>query len=133
MTIICCEAFENIFCKITFAFLIVEVQYIVIILVQLKHIEGFCMWTMCFDINWLLPNITHLVLKIWSLLFLKELYIFSFIKLLSIFFLVFMPFLPVINSKIYKSNYPNTIWWIILLLWVNYENNTNTNKSLIKK
>ncbi len=36
--------------------------------------------------------------------------IFSFIKLLTCFCYVFMSCIIVINSKIYKSKYPNTIW-----------------------
>ncbi len=37
----------------------------------------------------------------------------SFIELLTIFCAVFISYLMVINSKIYKSKYPNTIWWIM--------------------
>ncbi len=30
-----------------------------------RYIEGFCMWNVCFDKNWLSPNITNLVLMSW--------------------------------------------------------------------
>lgn len=35
--------------------------------IERKYIEGFCMWTVCFDINWLFPNITHILLMSWHL------------------------------------------------------------------
>ncbi len=30
-----------------------------------NYVEGFCMWNVCFNINWISPNITHLVLMSW--------------------------------------------------------------------
>ncbi len=62
--------------------------------IERKYIEGFCMWNVCFGINWLSPNITHLVLMSWSL----EGNICSFIKLLTI-FCGFVSLLMLINSK----------------------------------
>ncbi len=57
--------------------------------------------------------------------------IFSFIKLLTIFSAVFRLLLMVVNSKIYNSNYPNTIWWMIrCILWVNYETKNTSKPSM---
>ncbi len=47
-------------------------------------------------------------------------HIFLFIKLLTIFCAVYIPFVMVINSKNHKSKYPNTIWWIIQYNTIQY-------------
>ncbi len=65
--------------------------------------KGFWMWNVHFRINGLSPNIAY------ELTFNGNL--FSFIKLLTIFCADFILYLMVINSKKYKSKYPNTIWW----------------------
>ncbi len=74
-----------------------------------SYIEGFCMWNVHFLHKWILPK--------YCLCYRNELTfngnLFSFIELLTIFCSVFISYLIVINSKKYKSKYPNTIWWIM--------------------
>ncbi len=74
-----------------------------------RYIEGFGMWNVHFHINGLYTK--------YHLCYLNELTfnsnLFSLIELLTIFCAVFISYLMVINSKKYKSKYPNTIWWIM--------------------
>ncbi len=86
-----------------------------------RYIEGFCMWNVHFHINGLSPNMAYVIIMSWPLM---AIYI-SFIELSTIFCAVFISYLMVINSKKYEWKYPNTIWWIMPLLWVNYEKNSN--------
>ncbi len=62
-----------------------------------------------FSHKWVIPK--------YRLCYLNELTfngnIFSFIELLTIFCAVFISYIMVINSKKYKSKYPNTIWGIM--------------------
>ncbi len=59
-----------------------------------------------FSHKWVIPK--------YYLCYLNELtfngYLFSFIEFLTNFCAVFISYLMVINSKKYKSRYPNTIW-----------------------
>ncbi len=70
-----------------------------------RYIEGFC----AFSHKWVIPK--------YCLCYLNELtfngYLFSFIEFLTFFCAVFISYLMVINSKKYKSKYPNIIWWIM--------------------
>ncbi len=78
--------------------------------VQLKQVYWRIFYVKCvFSHKWVIPN--------YRLCYLNELTfngnLFSFIVLLTIFCAVFISYLMVINSKKYKSKYPNTIWWIM--------------------
>ncbi len=62
-----------------------------------------------FSYKWIIPK--------YCLCYLNELTFngkqFSFIECLTIFCVVFVSYLMVINSKKYKSKYPKIIWWIM--------------------
>ncbi len=78
--------------------------------VQLKQVYWRILYVKCtFSHKWVIPK--------YCLYYLNELTfygnLFSFIELLTIFWTVFISYLMVINSDKYKSNYPNTIWWIM--------------------
>ncbi len=74
-----------------------------------RYIEGFCMRNVHFHINGLFPNIAYVILMSWPLMAIY----FPLLNYLTIFYAVFISYLIVINSKKYKSKYPNTIWWIM--------------------
>ncbi len=75
-----------------------------------RYIEGFCIWNMHFYINGLSPNIVYVIFMSWLLM---AIYFLLLNYWLFIFCAVFISYLMVINSKKYKSKYPNTIWWIM--------------------
>ncbi len=72
-----------------------------------RFLEGFLYVKCAFSHKWVIPK--------YHLCYLNELIfngnLFSFFELLTIFYAVFILYLMVINSKTYKSKYPNTIWW----------------------
>ncbi len=70
-----------------------------------RYIEGFCMSNVHFHIIGLSPNIAYVILLNWQSIF--------FYWIIDYFCAVFISYLMVINSKKYKSKYPNTIWWIL--------------------
>ncbi len=74
-----------------------------------RYIEGFFMWNVHFYINGLSSNIPYVILMSWPLMAIY----FLLLNFLTIFWTVFRSYLMVINSKNYKSKYPNTIWWIM--------------------